>query len=128
MSLLSTADLAYMQATQLEAMPGTVVIERYSPVSNGMGGQYETWAAIGTVVGRIYPQMTSNSQNESVGGAQVQSIMQWWATLPVGTDVTAKDRLLYNSRTWEVTATNSDEMYSTAVRCAVQSFNEERRA
>jgi hypothetical protein len=92
-----------------------------------MGGDYETWAAIGTVVGRIYPQMTSNSQNESVGGAQVQSVMQWWATLPAGTNVTAKDRLLYNSRTWEVTEANNSEMYQTCVRCAVTSMNEERR-
>lgn len=126
MNLLSSGDLAYMQDTQLQAMPGTVVIERYTLTSNGMGGQYETWAAVGTVIGRIYPR-TTRGQGEIIGGAQVQSTMDWYATFPIGTDVLAKDRLLYQSRTWEVVRTNNDEMYGTATRCDLESLNEQRK-
>lgn len=107
-------------------MPGSVVIERATYASDGMGGYSESWAAIGTVIGRVYPQ-TQRGQGEFVTGGQVVSMTQWYATLPVGTNVTARDRLLYASRTWEVTSVNNDEMWQTAVRCEVEAHNEERR-
>ncbi len=124
--LLSTANLTWMQATQQQAMPGTVVIERYTSSADGMGGETETWAAVGTAIGRIYPHV-SRGMNEAVGGAQIMSVTNWNATLPIGTDVVAQDRLLYQSRTWEVLQVNNDEMWQTAVRCEVKSMNEERR-
>lgn len=123
----TAADIAFMRDTQEEtAMPGTVVIERYSLTSNGMGGHYETWAAVGTVIGRIYPHST-RGQGEIVSGAQVQSTMDWYATLPSDTDVLAKDRLFYDGRTWEVIRVNNGEMWMTAIRCDLESMNEERR-
>lgn len=125
MSLLTTDDLAYMQATQEQALPGTVVIERYTTSGDGMGGAIQTYTAAGTVIGRIYPQRTMGV--EQVGGAQVQSEIKWWGTLPVGTEVYAQDRLVYSGRSWEIVRTNNDEMWGTAVRCELQSMNEERR-
>jgi head-tail adaptor len=115
-----------MRATQELAMPGTVVIERVTNTSNGRGGYTQTWAAVGTVNGRIYPRRTQGI--EIVTGGQIVSDTDWWGTLPTGTDVLAQDRLLYQTRTWEVVRVNNDEMYQTAVRCELTAFNEERRA
>lgn len=126
MTLLSAADLAYMQDTQEQAMPGTVVIERVTRTNDGMGGSYESWAAVGTVIGRIYPRSQLGS-NEAVSGAQVISEIRWFGTLPMGTEIYPQDRLFYTNRTWEVTKTNNDEMWQTAVRCDLESMNEERR-
>src|SRR5690242_14496022 len=126
MSLLTAADTAYMQATQLEAMPGTVVIQRNTHASDGQGGYSDVWAAIGTAIGRIYPKSLAMGR-EAVTGAQVASLTQWYATLPVGTDVQAKDKLFYDSRTWEITTTNNSEMNKTAVRCEIESLNQEQR-
>jgi head-tail adaptor len=125
-SLLSTSDLSWMRDTQELAMPGTVVIERRTLTANGMGGHTEVWAAVGTVIGRIYPRST-RGQGEVIGGAQVQSTMDWYGTFPTGTDVIAADRLLYQSRTWEVARVNNDEMYQTSLRCDLETLNEERR-
>ncbi len=124
--MLTAADLTFMQETQDEALPGTVVIQRYALTSDGMGGQYETWAAAGTAIGRIYI-VPSRAQNEPIGGAQVHSHARWVGTFPIGTDVVAQDRLAYNGRTWEVTSTNNDQMWQTAVRCELESHNEESR-
>jgi hypothetical protein len=127
MSLLTSDDLLYMQATQQQAMPGTVVIERYTLSSDGMGGQIETWTAVGTVIGRIYPRpriLTS----EAAGGAQILSLTNWYGTLPTGTVVVAQDRLYYSGETWEVLSVNNSEMWETAVRCDLEKTNEERRA
>lgn len=124
--LITTADATYMDTTQQQAMPGTVVIERYTTVNDGMGGEIQDYAAVGTVIGRIYPQRTQGV--EQVGGGQVLSEIKWWGTLPVGTSVGAKDRLVYNNRSWEVIRVNNGEMWQTAVRCELESENEERRS
>lgn len=125
--LLSNSDIAWMRDTQEMALPGTVVIERVTLTVDGMGGFYEAWAAVGTAIGRIYPR-TQTKAGETVEGAQLLSMTTWYGTLPVGTDVTAKDRLLYSGRTWEVIRVNNDEMWKTVVRCELESHNEERRA
>lgn len=124
--LLSSSDLAWMRDIQEQALPGSVVVQRKTYASDGMGGFSETWAAVGTVDGRIYPQR-ERGMAEGVAGAQVLSMTRWWATLPVGTDVLARDRLLYQSRTWEVVRVNNDEMWQTAVRCELEAYNEEQR-
>lgn len=125
--MLTAADLAYMQDTQEQALPGTVVIERWTLTPDGMGGQTESWAAVGTVIGRIYP-MVRRGAAEAVGGAQVQSETQWFATLPVDTVIYAQDRLFYGDSTWEVLRVNNDEMWKTAARAELEKSNEERRA
>lgn len=124
--MLTTDDLAYLRATQELALPGSVVVQRKTYASDGMGGFSETWAVLGTVDGRIYPQRDRGA-GELVAGGQVLSVTRWWATLPVGTNVSARDRLLYQSRTWEVIRVNNDQMWQTAVRCELEAYNEEQR-
>lgn len=125
--MLTTADLTFMRDTQETAMPGTVVISRVTLVSDGQGGMYETWAGAGTVTGRIYPQ-TSRTGGESLGGDSPHSHTTWWATLPVGTDVSPRDRLVYSGRSWEVLTTNHDEMWITSIRCELLAHDQELRA
>ena len=124
--MLSAADLAYMQSTQNTAMPGTVVIQRATLVNDGGGNMYETWAGAGTVTGRIMQQEV-RSTGETLGGGQVHSHTQWWATLPWGTDVVASDRLVYSGRSWEVLSVNNDESWGTATRCELLAHGEELR-
>jgi hypothetical protein len=78
--MLTAADLSFMRDTQEDALPGTVVIQRHTLVSDGMGGATETWAAVGTAIGRIYPRRTQSAEN--IGGGQVHSHMQWWPRFP----------------------------------------------
>lgn len=124
--MLGTAALEWMRVMQQRAMPGSVVIERRTLAPDAMGGFTETWAAVGTVAGRIYPQDV-RSVIEPIAGGQIADKSRWFATLPVGSDVQASDRLLYANRTWEVVRVNNDEMWSTAVRCELVTYNEERR-
>lgn len=127
MSLLTAADLVFMRDTQEEALPGTVVIERYALTSDGQGGKHEAWTAAGTVEGRI-SYKERRGQGETVGGAQLLSETHWVATLPTGTVVYAQDRLFKDGVTWEVQQVNNGQDYKTAVRCELQKTNEERRA
>ncbi len=121
--MLTQAEITAMQATQNLAMPGVVTISRYTMASDGMGGQTQTWANVGTVAGRIYFG-NSRAFAERVAGEQVVSKTSWYATLPVGTVLTAKDRLTYGGRVWEVIQVNNSEMWQTAVRAELSSLNE----
>jgi head-tail adaptor len=124
--MLTTADIASMQSTQNAAMPGTVFILRSSGTADGMGGFTEVWGTVGTVVGRVYPQ-NSRAFAESVTGVQVVSETRWFGSFPMGTNITAKDRVFYASRTFEVTQVNNSEMWPTCVRAELVAFNEEAR-
>ena len=107
-------------------MPGTVIIQTMGTASDNMGGYTETWSNVGTVTGRIYP-VRRRASSEVTGGAQMISETQWYATLPVGTTINAKQRVKYGNRTWEVVTVNNSEMYQTAVRCELTAHNEELR-
>jgi head-tail adaptor len=124
--MITTAELTAMQTTQNTALPGSVVIQRYAFTTDGQGGYTEVWSNVGTVSGRIYPRSIIGLEMEA--GSQPTSVTRWWATLPVGTTITATDRLSYQSRTWEVVRVNNDEMYQTAVRCECVAYNEENRS
>lgn len=100
--MLTAAELAEMRSTQEEAMPGTCVISRKTLASDGMGGFTETWAAAGTVTGRVWPATESGA--ERLIADRITEADAWVITLPHGTDVVAKDRIVEGSRTFDVIA------------------------
>jgi len=100
--MLSAAELADMRTVQAQAMAGTCVITRRTLVADGMGGYTETWAAAGTVAGRVWPATESGA--ESLIADRITESDAWVITLPYATDVTAKDRISYEGRTFEVVA------------------------
>lgn len=123
--MITASELSWMRTEQNRALPGTAVIERATLTSDGMGGYTETWAAVGTVSGRLMPR-DAQSQ-EMLAGGEITSLQRWWMTLPHGTDVKEQDRISWNGRTFEVIGVGNDESYQTAVRCEVMSLNEEAR-
>ena len=123
--MIDATHLAWMRGLQERAMPGTIVIQRHTLTRDSMGGFTETWAAVGTAIGRIYPQ--NNQRSEFVTGERVAAETRWYATFPVGTNVTAEDRLSYESRTWQVIGVNNDESWQTAVRCECTALDEEQQ-
>lgn len=124
-TLLGAADLSWMQDLQLQAMPGTAIIQRGTVTADGMGGGSVAWPAVGTVVARLYSQNSRAVAEQAGEGAQVISETRWYVTMPVGTQVTAKDRLKINGRLFHVTEVNNTQDWKTAVRCSVYALNEE---
>lgn len=124
--MVTADDLAWMQGMQNSIQPGTVIIERKTLAPASLGFD-ETWAVVGTVMGRVYPN-NNRTFGEPIMGDQTTSEGRWFATLPVGTSITAKDRLVYANRTFEVVRVNNSESFQTAVRCECVTHNEERRA
>lgn len=98
--MLTAAELADMRSVQAEAQPGTCVISRKTLTADGMGGHTETWAAVGTVTGRVWPATESGA--ERLIADRITETDAWVITLPYATDVVAKDRITSAGRTFEV--------------------------
>jgi head-tail adaptor len=121
--MLTDAELTAMRAQQRLAMPGSAIVYRAALTGDGMGGQTETWNAIGTVPARLYPTQ-GYSSNERMAGAQDVSFTKWWLTTPWDADVTAADLVKVDGRVLRVQEVNNDEMWRTATRCKVEAHNE----
>lgn len=98
--MLTAAELAEMRSVQDEAMAASCVISRKTLVSDGMGGFTETWAASGTVSCRVWPATESGA--ESLIADRITESDAWVITVPYNTDITAKDRVVADGRTFEV--------------------------
>lgn len=114
MPLLSTAEIAAMRSEQSGSMPDTVVIHRYTSASDGMGGNAETWAAVGTVTGRVG---VSGGGDENITAERLTATDRWVITVPTGSTVYERDRLVVAGRTFEVSFVARREAWETALRC-----------
>jgi len=125
MPALTAAELSAMRDIEIEVMSSTCVIERSTYAADGMGGRTETWAAVGTVVCDLYPQ--SRLEREQAMGGQVTSASSWFVAMPTTASVIARDRLVIDSRSFEVTFVPNNADHLTALQIEVQAYNEERR-
>lgn len=98
--MLNAADLASMRATAEQALPGTAIIQSGTLVSDGGGGQTETFAASGTVSCRVAPA----AGNEREEGDRIVADSQYVITLPADTTVETDDRIVVAGITYNVTA------------------------
>lgn len=125
MPALTAAELTAMRTTEEEVMSSTCVVERATYAADGMGGRTETWAAVGTVTCDLYPQ--GRLEREAAMGGQVISPSLWFVTVPTTASIIARDRLLIDSRTFEVTFVPNNADHLSALQVEAQAYNEERR-
>jgi head-tail adaptor len=111
--VISAQELTAMRGDLVASMPSTVIISRVTLSSDGMGGQTETWANVGTVAARVSPR---GAGLDDIIGGEVINQTPWMVTVPVGTSVTERDRVLYESQTFEVIRTNAPRSFDTCVR------------
>lgn len=98
--MLTAAEIAEMRSVQVLAQAGTCVITRGAMTADAMGGYTQTWSAVGTVTGRVWPARESGA--ERLIADHITETDAWVITVPQGTDVVAKDRITESSRTFEV--------------------------
>ncbi|WWT39947.1 head-tail adaptor [Microcystis phage Mae-JY09] len=112
--MLSAADIAGMRDTLDASLPGTAVIHRATYASDNQGGSTATWAAVGTAIARISPSTRQGVEPVSGGGLSAES--DWVGTLPDGTDITVRDRLVHGGLTYEVLDTDRARTWDLCVR------------
>lgn len=113
MSILSDNDLTLFRDAQESALPDTLNIVSYTLASDSMGG-FTASSSAGSAAGRIGG--TSLQADERVLAERLGVEKPHFITLPYGTAITEKNRIAYNSRTFEVISV-SQGSYGTATRC-----------
>lgn len=117
--MLPDAELNAMR-TELETlMPDTVVIQTVARASDGQGGWVDSWAASGTVSGRIDPAPFQFSGEEKAGGA-VQPHHAYFVTIPYDTTITTNNRVVVNSETYEITSVDKGKSWAITKRVIVE--------
>lgn len=118
--MLDADQLASMQATLNASLPGTVVISRPTLTSNGAGGQVTTWAAAGTVIGRLSPRVIRpRPEISDLTSDAVLATRPFIVTLPAGTDVKPTDRLITHGNTYDIDNLDNPRSYAIDVRVDV---------
>ena len=104
-----------MRHTVNSYLAGTAVIHTRSTVSDGQGGQIETYAAAGTVSALLAPLSGSEVEIASRLAAESSHML----TVPSTSTVAVTDRVVYASRTYEVTLVKAWTPYATNRRVCV---------
>lgn len=117
MTLLA-GELATMRATAAAALPDTCTIQRDTPTADGMGGQTSSWANAATNVPcRYSPDQVADGEREL--GGKITAVNGWRFTFAYDADVRPADRIVADSRTFEVLSVDGDRSWQLAlvVRC-----------
>jgi SPP1 family predicted phage head-tail adaptor len=101
--LLTAAELSAIRTTAADALPDTAIIQNYTSVSDGGGGQTQTWTAAGTMDCRIAP-IVGMGANEDQSGGRISADAQFIVTLPYNAAVTTDSRLVIDSNNYNVEA------------------------
>lgn len=112
--MLTAAEITAMRDTIDASLPGTAVISRPTFASDGQGGSTATWAAVGTVIARVSPSTRQGVEPISGGGLSREA--DWIGTVPDGTDITVRDRLVHGGVTYEVIDTDLTRTWDLCVR------------
>ena len=89
--MLRAAELASMQAVVTASLPDTLTVLRNTPVSDGQGGQVDSWQAVHTYPCRIiapggYPLQLKNA------ALSMETVTHHYVNLPYNADVRVADR------------------------------------
>jgi hypothetical protein len=123
--MLSTDDVAAMQATMVESLPDTCTLVVDTLASDGAGGQTATPGDPVTVACRVSPlRLTRSSANaEVVEEFRIVEQSLWLITMPYGTTVTPQHRIGHAGRTFEVVEVLSPRTWGVDTRVSCKLVN-----
>lgn len=114
MSLLSDAEMAACRSLAEEAMPSTCTIQTRTE-TNTKGSVALSYVNTYTNVKcRIMP--ANRTSGEYIGGIKITAEAEYILTVPYNQTLTAKDRIVYGGKTYEVMRVHAEHDYRTAVR------------
>jgi head-tail adaptor len=98
--LLSIASLARCRTVFAKSLAEACTISRNTRVSDGAGGWKDGWATVETTTCNVAP--TGNQPQERAIADRLGSVVSYTIALPAETAISASDRVVVGSRTFEV--------------------------
>lgn len=121
MSLLSSTDLSWMRSTEEQAMSSTAIIQAPTYTSGAFGSVIQSYIAVGTVTCDIWP-ISKNDREKSSGNQEI-SKGEFYISVPYNTSVTVENRLVIDSKTYEVTFVPLSQSWLTNLRVEARNYN-----
>lgn len=122
--MLTGGDLAGMRATINAALPDKATIQRKTSVSDGGGGQTESWASLATGVACGIAPVAGGEGGRMIGsstaGGRVVDETTHIVTLPNGQDITEADRVVVNNQVYDVTLVRKRGLWELSRRVEVK--------
>lgn len=99
---ISEGELHSFRHTVDTFLAGTAVIQGRTATTGAAGGQIDNWAALtgGTVKARLAPEQFRGGERVLAG--RVVEVTNWILTLPAHTPISESNRVVYDSRTYQV--------------------------
>ena len=96
-----TVPVDYLRSLSNQFLPDTCTISRVTETPSG-DGTSSSWSNVATGVAcRVSPLASGANENLSADQS-IAAVSQWTIWLPAGQDVTVKDRIVVQSRVFEV--------------------------
>ncbi len=116
--MLTTAEVTSMIACVTDSLPDTAIISRRTLSVDTRGGQTASWATVSTVTCRLSPIKLIRGAEVEENGAE-HDVESWLVTLPANTDVRPTDRVVINTRTFEIVGGAGQQSWElfTGLRC-----------
>jgi len=104
--MLTEAEISEMRRTAEAALPSRGQIQRRTLTPDGYGNQTETWNALTWVRCRIHRDKAKTPEREQAG--VITAVGDFNLTVPWNAPIEAKDRIVINNTTYEVTEPVTD--------------------
>lgn len=99
--MLPDSELDAIRTEMNKLLPGTCAIHRPTLTSDGKGGFTTAWGTVTASVACLISSSRNRQENGTLGGRDANAV-DYYVMLPAATDVTAQDRLVSGTRTFEV--------------------------
>lgn len=117
MTLMSAGRLGILRARAEAALPERATIRRATMAADGRGGQTLSWATVATDVPARLAAASTRVRTEMALAGKAAFLSPWTITLPAGTDVGVRDRIVIDARQFEITLVSTIS-YEVARRVA----------
>jgi len=115
--MFSNAELTSMRATLAELMPDSCAILSVTNTPDGQGGQTQTW---GTVTASVQCRLDPFRGKEVMVGDARQPFNGYVLTLPHDTTITAANRVILGTSTYNVTSVDLNKSWAITRRAYVE--------
>lgn len=110
---LTAVELARLRATQVTALPDTCTIQTATETKDAVGQVVRTWAAAAEDVACRLAQLRAD---ERQAGERTSAVTEWVLTVAHDQAITTGQRVVVDTRTFEVVGVNTAESWETATR------------
>jgi SPP1 family predicted phage head-tail adaptor len=112
MTVISDAELTDMRALADDFFPDTCTIQTRTESVDALGGVTESWANTYTSVAcRLDPVYAG--QGEQISNMVLEGESRWMLNIPYDQAISVEDRVIHDSKTYEVTVVIDTQSYRT---------------